>query len=486
MLAVQEKKKLTVLYLVTGVFLMLSFFFMIKKDFYWFFFLPLLLAIVYYYVVSLDKVLLFIAFITPLAVNISVSGLGSSLSVPAEPLLAGVLLLFIINILIVGEYDKKAATHPVSYMIYFYLIWMTVTTLTSSNLMVSLKHLISRIWFIVPFYFLGIPLFRKEKNIYRFIGLYGLGLVLVVFYTWWRHAPYGFGEDAGHWVMTPFYNDHTAYGAALALFIPVFISFIFFRNVKPWIRILSFMVSLILLVAIVLSYSRAAWLGLAGAILVLLLVWFKVKFKWVLFALLISASTLMIFQQQILDQLEKNKQDSSSNYYEHIRSMTNISSDASNLERLNRWSSAIRMFDARPFLGWGPGTYQFVYAPFQLSRERTVISTNTGDRGTAHSEYLGPLSEEGIFGLLSVLILFGYIVYTGLRVYKIAKGDIRVLSIGVTLALITYFIHGFLNNFLSTDKLAVPVWGFMAILVAIDIYYFPEKEKAGKSNLSGS
>ncbi len=40
-----------------------------------------------------------------------------------------------------------------------------------------------------------------------------------------------------------------------------------------------------------------------------------------------------------------------------------------------------------------------------------------------------------------------------------------------TLGLITYISHGFLNNFLDTDKLSVPFWGFVAIIVALDVYH---------------
>jgi hypothetical protein len=35
--------------------------------------------------------------------------------------------------------------------------------------------------------------------------------------------------------------------------------------------------------------------------------------------------------------------------------------------------------------------------------------------------------------------------------------------------LVTYYIHGLLNNFLDTDKISVPFWGFTAMIVAIDI-----------------
>jgi hypothetical protein len=52
------------------------------------------------------------------------------------------------------------------------------------------------------------------------------------------------------------------------------------------------------------------------------------------------------------------------------------------------------------------------------------------------------------------------------------------------LGLVTYFTHGVLNNYLDTDKASVPVWGFIAIIVAIDIYFAPnneEKEKIEKT-----
>jgi O-antigen ligase len=177
------------------------------------------------------------------------------------------------------------------------------------------------------------------------------------------------------------------------------------------------------------------------------------------------------FKFEILDRLEKNKQDASANFIEHVQSISNISSDASNLERINRWQAALRMYSEKPFLGWGPGTYQFEYAPFQRSKEKTIISTNLGDMGNSHSEYIGPLAESGWPGLLTVLIMFITIIYSGLKVYSRSENSrSRILSLSVTLGLITYLVHGLLNNFLNTDKASVPFWGFVAIIVAIDLY----------------
>ena len=135
------------------------------------------------------------------------------------------------------------------------------------------------------------------------------------------------------------------------------------------------------------------------------------------------------------------------------------------------------MFKERPVFGWGPGTYQFNYAPFQRSQEKTRISTNTGKRGNAHSEYLGPLSQSGIFGMLSIILIFVLSFYTGLRVYFTSKNQkIKILSLGILLGLTTYFVHGILNNFLDTDKASALVWGYIAMLVAMDVYHRGEEE----------
>jgi O-antigen ligase len=186
----------------------------------------------------------------------------------------------------------------------------------------------------------------------------------------------------------------------------------------------------------------------------------------------------------IVMNLESNRQDTSDDLGEHLKSISNISTDASNLERLNRWNSAFRMFNERPVFGFGPGTYSFMYAPYQLSSEKTIISTNAGDMGNAHSEYIGPLAESGFLGMLSFLAVSIAIVATGWRLYqRMEKGPQRAVILAVLLGIVTYLIHGTLNNFLDTDKASVPFWGFAAMLVAADIAHsrkMREKEAAGE------
>ena len=233
----------------------------------------------------------------------------------------------------------------------------------------------------------------------------------------------------------------------------------------------------LLCVAMVLSSCRAAWLSIIAVVGVLICVLLKIKFKFILTVIVALVAIFFTFRHQIIDVMERNEQDSSSNFVEHVQSITNISTDASNLERINRWSSALRLFEERPFFGWGPGTYQFVYAPYQLSMNKTIITTNFGDGGNAHSEYIGALAEMGVIGSFLVVLLVIVSIYKGLTTYKNAKNkESKILVLAATLAIISYFIHGVLNNFLDTDKLAIPVWSCLAIITVIDTYH------SGKTN----
>ncbi len=465
-----ERAKIYWVYTITALFLVVNFYLILEKNTYWFFLLPVVLVILVYYLISLDKIVLFITFLTPFAVELRDMEGGLGVSLPTEPLMFGVLLLFLANLIFEQKYDRKISTHPVSYLVYAMLFWMLLTASTSELPVVSFKYLLSRLWFVIPFYFVAAIMFKKKQNIKLFLWLYLIALCVVVIYTLIQHSKYAFEEDAGHWVMSPFYNDHTAYGAALAMYIPVAVGFIVFPNEKKSTRWFAFLLLMILSVGIVYSYGRAAWISVAAAVVVFFLILFRIKFYVIALTTISVLVLFFTFQHQILDRLSKNKQDSSQNFAEHVQSITNITSDASNLERINRWQAAIRLFNERPVLGWGPGTYQFVYSPFQSSQEKTIISTNLGDQGNAHSEYLGPLSEMGFPGTLIILMLVTLFMITGIKAYKYGNKEVKYLSMMAILGLVTYFTHGFLNNFLDTDKLSVPVWGFIAILVALDAY----------------
>ena len=437
--------------------------------------LPLVALIFYWALFALDKLVLFVVFCTPLSINIfqipglGLGDIGVGMALPTEPIMFGIMLLFFMHVSYSG-YDKNVLKHPVSIMIILGLIWMLVTCFTSTMYFVSFKYLLERCWGVVTFYFLGILLFKKLKNVYYFHWLYIGALSIIIVYTFIRHSHFHFSEKGAHIAVNPFYNDHTAYGAMLAMFIPILGGLSLIKRNGPTVRIIAFTLFLFFLVALAFSFSRAAWVSVVVAIVLLILMVLKVKLKWILAGFCVGIAMFFAYQTQIVMKLQRNTTDVSQDLGKEIQSISNISSDASNRERLNRWSCAFRMWQDKPVFGFGPGTYMFKYAPYQLSYMRTIISTNEANGGTAHNEYLGPLAEEGVLGSLLVIAMAMSVITLAFRLaYNLKDKDMRILVISILLGLITYLVHGLFNNFLDTDKAAVPFWGFIGMLVAIDI-----------------
>ncbi|MFC2096699.1 O-antigen ligase family protein [Bacteroidota bacterium] len=434
---------------------------------------PLAFVLIIAAIYSFDKLFLFTVFIIPLSIPLKefVPGLEFDMYLPTEPLIVGMLIIFIIKLFIDKSFDRKIFKHPVSLAIGFNLIWILFTTLTSTMPLISIKFFLARFWFVIVFYFIGIQLFQKKENIKKFIWLYILGFLIVIGITISKHLSYGLvDQEAAHFVMDPFFNDHTSYAAVLSMFIPVLIGFIFLSKAK--FRLLITIVTFAFIFALVFSYTRAAWISLVGGFCIWVVIFLKIKLRTVLIGLGILIGLFVAYSTIIMTKMESNEQDSSTNFGEHIQSMSNISTDASNLERINRWSCALRMFSKKPVFGFGPGTYMFQYAPFQKQSQKTIISTNYGDGGNAHSEYLGPLSESGVLGLISFLLIVITSVYYGIKVYRKNKSkEFRWLAITLVIGLFTYYLHGIMNNFLDTDKASAPFWGFIAIIVAMDIYH---------------
>ena len=443
---------------------------LLLKDFYYLSLVPLAGLVLLLFVVRFETGLLSMALMTPFAINIALMP-KMELSMPVEPMMILFTLMFFFRVLASRSYDLRLLRHPVSIALLASLAWMLITSCTSTLPLVSFKYLLARLWFVVPFFFAAAQVFRDRRRIRQFFWCYAIGLIAVVCIATAKTVGNFSDLQTLHRVMCPFYNDHTAYGCVIALFLPAAFYFIFSRGSKGWARLFFFGIFALLVVGLFFSYCRAAWLSVLGAIGVYVLIRMGMKVKWMVLLFGLGVGVFFVYQSDVLYRLGKNHQDSSYDLAGQIKSISNISTDASNLERLNRWASAIRMWKENPLMGCGPGTYQFLYASYQRSYQLSTISTNAGNLGNAHSEYIGPLTEQGVPGVLLVVCVFMATFATGVRVYRTAKDkQVANMALAFTLSLLTYYIHGVFNNFLDTDKLSVPFWGFTAVIVALDVY----------------
>lgn len=415
-----------------------------------------------------------LALFTPLSINIEEYTESFGLFIPTEPILFGLLILMLLRHIQSRAFEKEIWSHPIVWAVSLYLFWIFITSITSQYPMASFKFFLTKLWFIIPVLFYGPSVFKQTKHVKTFIWLLTIGMVVAIIYTLIIHASYNFGEKEGHWVMWPFFKDHTIYGAAVAFVTPLIFGLYFMKKHSPLMQLTIICLAVVVLLGLYFSYTRAAQLSVVAALGVLAIIKLKIKFKWLASGAVLLVVFLYLSKDAIQMELEQNKIEHTTKegLSERLQSATNITTDASNLERLNRWSCAIEMFKERPVFGFGPGTYAFEYARFQDPENLTIISTNFGDGGNAHSEFLGPLAEMGLMGMIAMILIVIAIFYKGITLYlkwPSEDREMRTLILSMNMALVTYFVHGIINNFLDTDKAAIPIWGFCAAFIALEI-----------------
>ncbi len=438
-----------------------------------FFLIPPALLLLFLLFTSLEKFLLITVFLVPMSVQLRflVPEPPFDIFLPTELMLLAMLVLIAYRIFVSRDIDREILHHPVSVVVYCLLAWIFVTSVTSTLPVVSFKNLAAKIWYVASFYFLASEIFKDHRQIRKYFLTYSAGMTPVVIYFLVRMWQSGiFNQAAAYSAPKPFFLDHTAIGAGLAFLIPLILYFLFRKDTPSALRLLLAIQLILFTAAFILSYSRAAWISLVIAGLTTLVFLSGISWKIVMTSVTLIIVTIATSWTEIIIRLNENRQESSADMTRHIRSITNIRSDASNMERVNRWKAALRMSEERPLLGWGPGTYQFNYAPFQVSTEKTIISTNYGEGGNAHSEYLGALSESGIPGILFYIFLLYLVMKRAIAVWKYHPDrSIRFITLALMAGLVTYIIHGGLNNFLDSDKISALFWGMIAAIVAIDV-----------------
>ena len=398
---------------------------------------------------------------------------GVNITFPTDLLCIGLFMLALFKMAGEGRSYKALYNHPITWLLGLYLIWQLFPVVTSQIPEVSAKAYISKLWLMGGFFFVSVWMFHKPQHTVYFFWLVGIGFAISMAIIMTKYVILGkdlFG--ALRFNPMPVFNDHTVFGAFTPMFIPMFLLFMLKGNFSRTFRFFSGVILVILLAGLFFSYSRGAW----GSLVISVAIMFAVMMRRWIQRLLIPITAVVLiggyFGSGFIGGGGASKDAvSRKDFSQHIRSISNFSTDHSNTERINRWKSAIDMAKDRPIFGFGLGTYQFLYGDYQLAKYRTPVSTNHGDNGTAHNEFLLALCEAGFPSMIFMILIFFYPIYRGIRGYlETEEGNIQLIYLGVTFGLITYLFHALVNNFLDQDKIGGAFYAFLAIIVALDLY----------------
>jgi O-antigen ligase len=432
--------------------------------------------------------------VIPVSLETVIGSGDNKMLIPSEPVMMVLAIAFGLVLLFRKGVDHSFLRHPVSVAVLAYLGIMVLGIAVSGMPVVSIKYSVVTLTYILIFYFTAQDFLRKkEGNLYLVFFLYCASMLFVAGRALYLHSTTGFDHFVAGLVVHPYFIDHTIYSVCLTMLFPIFLGIGLKGNLlgfRPFARYLCLLISVILCTAIFFSYCRAAWISIGAALLLFLALELKIKAKFLGLILLLVAAVFWIKRDYVIDHLRENQYTSTnrnSDITEKTLSVGNISNDASNAERLNRWSCALRMFRDKPLTGFGPGTYQFEYLSYQRPDEMTRISVTSaynnayGRGGSAHSEYFLALSEMGIGGFIAFTLIVILTIAAGMRAYYAYtdRGE-HVITVMALLAFFTYTVHALFNNFLNNNKPASLFWILVAVIVIQDIKSRREKQQQAK------
>jgi putative inorganic carbon (HCO3(-)) transporter len=179
----------------------------------------------------------------------------------------------------------------------------------------------------------------------------------------------------------------------------------------------------ILSVAMMMSWSRGAWVGLAAALVVITVVRSRTALLAALAVALVVSYLLLIGGAQYLPQSLVQR---FSDFLPYLGGVDPTRVDVTDanwavIERMAHWLAAVGMLSDHPWLGVGIGNYAVAYPQYALGRWRDPL-------GHAHNYYLNIAAEAGIIGLVAYLMLFAACLVHALRVIRRAASTRNVAT----------------------------------------------------------
>ena len=183
-----------------------------------------------------------------------------------------------------------------------------------------------------------------------------------------------------------------------------------------------------------LSFSRAGWIGLFASIIAYALISGEKKIKSTILWLIIALCVITVITPSLRQRLTAP-----------------FRGEKSSSSRITLWQSGIKAIKQSPIFGLGLTGYKTKYD--ELISDKTLPQHNY-----PHNIFLNLWVETGLLGLVTLTSIILITIYKGL------KDKNNILKLSVALFLITFLTQGQLDNPYFKNDLAVVFWIILSLI----------------------
>lgn len=350
-------------------------------------------------------------------------------------------------------------------------IWLIITVIYSHEPFFSVKFLAAKTWFLASFFIIPIFIFREKKDWKKAFVLLIIPttiLTLVIFYKHWR---VGFSFEKIQEAIRYLFYNHVDYSTFLSMTLPMLlVAFHMSKGKGLFLRIFLGFLILFYLLAINLSYARAAVLAVVFSLTIMA----AIRWKLVNFIMPVFYGFILFIVAYASDNNKfiNYRPDFSHtymhrNFKEHIIA-TFKGTDMSSMERIYRWIAAIRMSADEPLKGYGPNSFYYYYKPYTVTSFVTYVSRNP-EQSTTHNYFLLMLVEQGLPAMILYAILIFVFFAKAQQVYH-RQTDKFYKSCTMALAMIfaACFVNNFFSELIETHKIGAVFYLCISLLIVLE------------------
>ncbi len=196
-----------------------------------------------------------------------------------------------------------------------------------------------------------------------------------------------------------------------------------------------------MLAALYFSQSRGAWLGVAAALGVVLIVRSRRAALFGLAAAALVAVIVLLGQMNIIPDVVTARFAGVQDYIglQDVRGVPVTDANFAIIERMAHWQAGLDMFQDHPWLGVGIGNYAAVYPAYSLPHWDDPL-------GHAHNYYINMLAEAGLVGFTAYVLLWGAAFWLAWRTIRSTFGFWQGIAAGALGVLVALSVHNLFDN----------------------------------------
>ena len=398
--------------------------------------------------ISLPELLLYlILFFGPVA-----HGLVETWSITAVHIAVIILLT---SVTLTGIYRGSLRLHrtPVDLPIVLFCLVVLFSFFTSVYPYAGREIICKLITCLALFYFI-VNTCRGTGKVYRlclmivlFSGIYAvLGLI------WTNGRLLGFEIfSKGQYDLSLFFVNHNHFAGYLETTVWLAVGLATVSR-GAW-RLILFVLGILMAAALVFSLSRGGIIGLIGGLCFYLAAFVCIKKEMpgslrflIAFALLTFAVLAWLGLGPVADRMK-----------------TLSDPLLAGKARLEMWKGTVEMISERPALGWGPGTYQFAFPPYQSESTAGYLIDH------AHNDYLELAAETGLAGLTAALCIMIVLFVSCLqRLNRAEYNYFQPVGIAALAGCFSFLVHAGtdFNFYIPSNAIFFSVSAAIAVLSA--------------------